>query len=103
MRLTKWAYGDKRRSHPAIEHLGISVRESLRRGYAPDIQQFATPAQFEMRAVEGWFRSHVKTTIVSAKSSSNGAGKQHLAGACAAANASGNISGVTDHSDDITT
>src|SRR6185437_14405051 len=47
----------------------FSVRESLRRRYAPDIQQFAASAQFKLWELKEWLRSHVRTVVVSAKSS----------------------------------
>lgn len=39
----------------------FSVCESLRRRNAPDIQQFATPAQFELRQLKECLRSHSHT------------------------------------------
>lgn len=69
---TKWAFRDKRWSHPAIEHIVIfSVRESLKRRHAPDIQQFGTPAQFELRQLKECLRSRAQIVVVSAKSSGN--------------------------------
>ena len=81
----------------------FSVRESLRRRYAPDIQQFAASAQFKLWELKEWLRSHVRTVVVSAKSSSNCAGEQHLSGACPVAKTGGNVSRVTDHGDDSST
>jgi hypothetical protein len=47
----------------------FSVCESLRRRYAPDVQQFATPAPFELRQLKECLRSHSRSVGVSAKSS----------------------------------
>jgi hypothetical protein len=50
----------------------FSVREPLRRGHAPDVQQFATSAKFEFWQLKEWFRSLV-LTVVDAKSNGDGA------------------------------
>jgi hypothetical protein len=49
-----------------LEHIEVfSMRELARRPHAPDIQQLATPAQFELRQVKERFRFHARTIALS--------------------------------------
>jgi hypothetical protein len=53
----------------AGRRLGLfSVRKPLWRRYAPDIQQFATAAQFELRQLKERFPPHVRNIALSGKS-----------------------------------
>jgi len=49
-------------------HLGLFlVGQPLRRRHAPNIQQFVTPAQFELWKLKEWFRSAARTLAISDK------------------------------------